>query len=122
MTLDLEVPIGGETMLLPARVQRWQARFLQVVFAPATIEDESQIVQAVFGRADAWMDWDNFPRDRVWMSLWTVLLSIAGLFRRPGRPLARRHGAAAGHRAGEGRCNARPPPRWRARRWCWRRA
>ena len=44
-------------------------------------------MQAVFGRADAWLDWDHYPRDRLWRSLWTVLVSIAGLFRRPGKPL-----------------------------------
>jgi cellulose synthase (UDP-forming) len=85
--VHVEVPIGGECVLLPARVQKWGAKFLQVAFQPATIADESHIVQAVFGRADAWLDWDRYPKDRIWVSLWTVLVSIAGLFRRSGSPL-----------------------------------
>jgi cellulose synthase (UDP-forming) len=83
----IEVPIGAETVLLPARVLRWQADSLQVAFAPTSIADESNIVQAVFGRADAWLDWDQYPKDRLWRSLMTVLRSIAGLFRRSGTPL-----------------------------------
>jgi cellulose synthase (UDP-forming) len=86
-TVHIEVPIGVETVVLPAHVQRWQSTFLQVAFTPATITDESHIVQAVFGRADAWLDWDQFPKDRLWYSLWTVLQSISGLFRGRGRPL-----------------------------------
>jgi cellulose synthase (UDP-forming) len=85
--LTIEVEIGSGTVMLPARLQRWRTGFLQVTFTPATIADESNIVQAVFGRADAWVDWDQYPRDRVLVSLWTVLVSIAGLFRRPGKAL-----------------------------------
>ncbi len=85
--VQVEVQIGGESVLLPARVQKWGAKFLQLAFQPATIADESHIVQAVFGRADAWLDWDRYPKDRLWVSLWTVLVSIAGLFRRSGKPL-----------------------------------
>src|SRR5690348_11805895 len=54
-SLLIEVPVGTGTVILPAIVQRWQARFLQVAFKPATVTDESNIVQAVFGRADAWV-------------------------------------------------------------------
>jgi cellulose synthase (UDP-forming) len=86
-SIQIEVLLSGEVVILPARVQRWQAKFLQVEFVPTTIEDESHIVQAVFGRADAWLDWDRYPRDHLGVSLWTVLISIAGLFRRSGRPL-----------------------------------
>ncbi|MBV9654407.1 MAG: UDP-forming cellulose synthase catalytic subunit [Acetobacteraceae bacterium] len=85
--VQVAIPVGDETVLLPARVQRWHAKFLQLAFKPATMADESNIVQAVFGRADTWLDWDQFPKDRIWHSLWTVLISIAGLFRRPGKPL-----------------------------------
>jgi cellulose synthase (UDP-forming) len=87
MAVRVGLPVGEETVIITARVQRWQAKFLQIVFTPATIEDESNIVQVVFGRTDAWADWDHFPRDRVLVSLWTVLLSIAGLFRRPGKSM-----------------------------------
>jgi hypothetical protein len=37
----------------------------------------------VFSRADAWLDWADFPKDRPLVSLWRVLVSIGGLFRRP---------------------------------------
>ena len=40
-------------------------------------------MQSVFGRADAWLDWADFPKDRPLVSLWRVLVSIGGLFRKP---------------------------------------
>jgi cellulose synthase (UDP-forming) len=85
--VHVEIPIGGDSVLLPARVRKWGPKVLQVAFQPATIADESHIVQAVFGRADAWIEWDNYPKDRLWVSLRTVLESIHGLLRRSGKPL-----------------------------------
>ena len=87
MAVRIGLPVGEDTVFIDARVQRWQAKFLQIVFTPHSIDDESNIVQVVFGRTDAWADWDHFPRDRVLVSLWTMLLSIAGLVRRPGKSM-----------------------------------
>lgn len=54
---------------------------MQVRWQPTSIEEEARVVQAVFGRADAWTDWSAFPVDRPLASLWRVLVSIGGLFR-----------------------------------------
>jgi len=79
--IDVEFELGEAPLLVPARVLRWEAQFMQVRWQPTTIEEEARVVQAVFGRADAWTDWAAFPVDRPLASLWRVMVSIRGLFR-----------------------------------------
>ena len=84
--VGMEFPIGGQTLLLPARVVRWRGGVLQVAWQPRTVEDEARIVQVVFGRADAWTGWADHPPDRPLASLWRVLVGVGGLFRPADRP------------------------------------
>jgi cellulose synthase (UDP-forming) len=79
--------LGGQRMILPGTITRWHGRFLQIGWQVAGIADESRIVQLLFGRADAWIDWDNYPVDRPLVSLRNVLVSIRGLFRGAGQPI-----------------------------------
>jgi cellulose synthase (UDP-forming)/cellulose synthase operon protein B len=87
-TIQIEFNLSGQRLILPATIGRWERRFLQVGWQVATIADESRVVQAVFGRADAWFEWNRYPADRPLISLWNVLVSIRGLFRPPGRMIA----------------------------------
>jgi cellulose synthase (UDP-forming) len=87
-TIELEFALGGERLQVPARIERWGRQFLQVKWRVANIADESQVAQLVFGRADAWLDWSRYPVDRPLVSLWNVLVSIGGLFRRRGQSIA----------------------------------
>jgi cellulose synthase (UDP-forming) len=87
-TIQIEFNLHGQRLLLPATIGRWERRFLQVGWQISTIADESRVVQAVFGRADAWLDWNRYPPDRPLISLWNVLVSIRGLFRPAGRLIA----------------------------------
>ncbi len=79
--IDVEFALGDAPLLVPARVLRWEAQFMQIRWQPTTIEEEAKVVQAVFGRADSWTDWAAFPVDRPLASLWRVMVSIRGLFR-----------------------------------------
>ncbi len=79
--VDIEFVLGDAPLMVPARVLRWEAQSMQVRWQPTSIEEEARVVQAVFGRADAWTDWSAFPVDRPLASLWRVLISIGGLFR-----------------------------------------
>ncbi|MBV9783527.1 MAG: UDP-forming cellulose synthase catalytic subunit [Acidisphaera sp.] len=79
--LQIEFTLGAEPLLIPARVLRWEGDTMQVRFVASSIADEARIVQAVFGRADAWSDWSDYKVDHPLRSLWEVLVSIKGLFR-----------------------------------------
>ena len=100
--VQFEFIIGGEPVVVPARLLRWDQRFMQVSFQPANVADEAAIVQVVFGRADAWTDWSAYPVDRPMASLFRVLVSIGGLFRPPDR--------APRRPTGSGPVAPRPPP------------
>jgi cellulose synthase (UDP-forming) len=79
----LEIPLPSGSALIPSRYLRWTEKEMLLNFEPKTLADEAAIVQSVFGRADAWVDWADFPKDRPLVSLWRVLVSIGGLFRGP---------------------------------------
>jgi cellulose synthase (UDP-forming) len=87
-SVEIEFDLSGQRLILPATISRWEGRSLQVLWQVATIAEESHVVQAVFGRADAWLDWSRYPADRPLVSLWNVLVSIRGLFRLPGQMIA----------------------------------
>jgi cellulose synthase (UDP-forming) len=80
----LEIPLPSGPALIPSRYLRWSENEMLLNFEPKTLADEAAIVQSVFGRADAWLDWADYPIDRPLVSLWRVLVSIGGLFRVPG--------------------------------------
>ena len=79
--IQIEFELGATPLMVPAQVLRWEQQSMQVRWMPKTIEEEARVVQAVFGRADAWTDWAAFPVDRPLASLWRVMVSIRGLFR-----------------------------------------
>ncbi|HTI01969.1 MAG TPA: UDP-forming cellulose synthase catalytic subunit [Acidisoma sp.] len=79
----LEIPLPSGSALIPSRYLRWNEKEMLLNFEPKTLDDEAAIIQSVFGRADAWVDWTDFPKDQPLVSLWRVLQSIGGLFRRP---------------------------------------
>jgi cellulose synthase (UDP-forming) len=77
----LELDVGPEWVAIPAEILRWQDGRMQVRFAAQTLHDEGNIVRAVLGRADAWVDWDEVRQDKPLRSLGEVARSIGGLFR-----------------------------------------
>lgn len=85
--VDIEFNLDDRRLILPARIERWGGRSLQATWQVQTIAEESHVAQVVFGRADAWLDWSRYPADRPLHSLWSVLVSIKGLFRKPGQML-----------------------------------
>ncbi|MBV8095360.1 MAG: UDP-forming cellulose synthase catalytic subunit, partial [Acetobacteraceae bacterium] len=79
--VTVEFRMGEEILAIPAQIVRWEGDVMQAAWEPVTIADEGNIVRAVFGRADAWIDWDKYPVDRPIARLGRVLASIRGLFR-----------------------------------------
>ncbi|WP_009915499.1 UDP-forming cellulose synthase catalytic subunit [Burkholderia humptydooensis] len=62
-TLDVCVSRGDRPFHFPVRVTRVDATHLGVQFERLTLEQERQLVQCTFGRADAWLDWRDANRD-----------------------------------------------------------
>ena len=84
---------------VPARIVAVNNREVRVEFKPMTLDDERAIVSAVFGRADAWLNWDDRPNDTVGRSLADLTGAIRSLMsvarRRLRRPVAQAPIAAA---------------------------
>jgi cellulose synthase (UDP-forming) len=76
----LDLPMGSETLSIPATLLRLEGGEAQLLFRPATVEAEATIVRAVFGRADAWLDWDRNRPDRPLRSLLEVVATMGAVF------------------------------------------
>ncbi len=55
---------GGEVQEVPATLLRWEDNEAVVRFEVADIRDEMALVRVFFGRPDAWIAWDHWPRDK----------------------------------------------------------
>src|SRR5215469_7896804 len=82
-TIQIELPVGDRTTVLPARVIGWDGEILRVAFEQLTLRQQRDLVRIVLCRADAWLDWEEHPVDRPLRSVREILNSIAGLFVRP---------------------------------------
>ena len=75
----LELPMGDELLSIPANLVRVDRSEAQLSFHPKTVEEESTIVRAVFGRADAWLSWDQHRPDRPLRSLLEVVATVSAV-------------------------------------------
>ena len=78
--VQIELPIGDRTAVLPARVVAWDGEMLRVAFEQLTLRQQRDLVRVVLCRADAWLDWEEHPVDRPLRSVREILSSIGGLF------------------------------------------
>ena len=78
--IQIELPVGERTAVLPARVIAWDGEILRVAFENLTLRQQRDLVRVVLCRADAWLDWEEHPIDRPLHSVREILSSIAGLF------------------------------------------
>ncbi|MDR5784809.1 UDP-forming cellulose synthase catalytic subunit [Caballeronia sp. LZ065] len=74
-TLGVVVTRGERPFHFPVRVSRHAGAHLGVQFDALTLEQERRLVQCTFGRADAWLDWeDHSEKDAPLKGLKEVLL------------------------------------------------
>ena len=78
--IQIELPVGDRTAVLPARVVAWDGEILRVAFEQLTLRQQRDLVRVVLCRADAWLDWEEHPVDRPLRSVREILSSIGGLF------------------------------------------
>ncbi len=85
--LSICLPVGGKRSPITANLlwsKPHDGGFLAGIgFQPANITEETAIIRAVFGRADAWLDWNDYPPDRPLASLRDLLISVFSVFRKP---------------------------------------
>ena len=81
--IQIELPVGDRTAVLPGRVVAWDGEVLRVAFEELTLRQQRDLVRVVLCRADAWLDWEEHPVDRPLRSVREILSSIGGLFVRP---------------------------------------
>jgi cellulose synthase (UDP-forming) len=93
LAADTDVSVNFEEISglssVTARIVAVKGREVRVEFAPASLDEERTIVSAVFGRADAWLHWDDRPAGTIWMSFADLTKAIGPLFgmaRRRRRP------------------------------------
>lgn len=103
--LQIEQPLGigpGESVIaaftvcdevveLPSTVLNWEGDTAFLQFHAASLQELSDITRVFFGRPDAWLHWDAWPRDRPLRSLGEVVLAtIIAVFRRHRLTISRR--------------------------------
>jgi cellulose synthase (UDP-forming) len=88
--MRIVLPVGGAKTSITARLLWVRPAGDGVVcgigFKPANITEETAVIRSVFGRADAWVNWNHHDIDRPLASLWSILVSVVGVFQRP-KPL-----------------------------------
>ncbi|MFT9382281.1 UDP-forming cellulose synthase catalytic subunit [Gluconobacter sp. P5B12] len=72
---------SGETGVL-ARIVLVEEDEVSLRWTPASPREEAVIVRFMFGRADAWLGWDNYAPDRPLRSAWLLLRCFGALFKR----------------------------------------
>jgi cellulose synthase (UDP-forming) len=92
---ELGLFLGFEESWFPARVVACGGGRLQLVFESLSLRQESDLVQLLFGRPDAWVDWDRGrPEDRPLASLHTLVRASARGIRAAARAERRLVGSA----------------------------
>lgn len=83
MTVNEEVVLNFEQIegnaSVPARLVAVNGREVRVEFKPTSLDEERTVVSAVFGRADAWLNWADRPPDTVGKSVADLLGAIRSL-------------------------------------------
>ncbi len=103
--LHIEQPLGigpGESVVaaftvcdeiveVPSTVLNWEGDTAFLQFHSADLQELSAITRVFFGRPDAWLHWDQWPRDRPLRSLGEVVLAtLIAVFRRHRFTISRR--------------------------------
>jgi hypothetical protein len=89
LMVDEEVFINFEQIegisSVPARIIAVRGREVRIEFKPTSLDEERTIVSAVFGRADAWLNWDDRPPDSLGKAMADLMRAIRTLAGMAGR-------------------------------------
>jgi len=80
------LPVGGAKVSITSRLLYTRpspgGQLDVISFHPADITEETAVIRAMFGRADAWVDWNHHAVDRPFVAVRDMLSSIVGAFRK----------------------------------------
>lgn len=80
--------LDGEVVNLPATMIRSVNGKAVFTWNITSLSIEAAVVRFVFGRADAWLQWNDYENDQPLRSLWSLIFSIKALFRKRGQIMA----------------------------------
>ncbi|WP_114395313.1 UDP-forming cellulose synthase catalytic subunit [Oleisolibacter albus] len=90
--VQVEFDLRGRPLFLPARIAGNGAGATRLAFSDLDEEQTRQLVLATFGRADAWLDWDQVETSGLSRSIRRILSSFLAFLvhglRTPGRRIA----------------------------------
>ena len=67
----------GEEIGLRATVLHWEGSDAFLTFMVESLQEQSDVARLFFGRPDAWLHWDHWPKDRPLRALGDVVMATA---------------------------------------------
>ena len=67
----------GDWVPLRAQILHWEGNLAFLEFTARDLAEEASVVRVFFGRPDAWLHWDHWPKDRPLRALLDVVRSTA---------------------------------------------
>lgn len=79
-SVHMALDVDGRRLEIGGEIAGTGPRTLDIRFGPLDMEQQRLLAQFVFGRADAWIDWDAQPKGSILRSLLRIFVGIAGMF------------------------------------------
>ena len=79
-TVRLDVSTGSEVLPVVGEIVGVRGEEMRVRFNDVSLEQQRNLVRLVFGRADAWLSWDNHRADTIWRSFGAIFRGVGGMF------------------------------------------
>jgi cellulose synthase (UDP-forming) len=76
----LDISTGSEVLPVIGEIVGVRGDEMRVRFNDVSLEQQRNLVRLVFGRADAWLSWDNHRADTIWRSFGAIFRGIGGMF------------------------------------------
>ena len=67
------------TVRVPARIINQRDGLVRLEWMSRNTQDETAIIEMIFGRSDAWSHWSNYSNDKPFHSLTLLTRSVANL-------------------------------------------
>ncbi|MGF1456559.1 MAG: UDP-forming cellulose synthase catalytic subunit [Alphaproteobacteria bacterium] len=79
--IHIDAEAGNDRVVVSAQIASWDSERLAGQFTPSTEEEEAALVRLIYGRGDAWVDWDQTIEATPLQSAGEIYSSIGTFFR-----------------------------------------